>query len=170
MSVPHAGESLRRWGADHVRGSVITLGADRIGHGIGAIRDPHVLALLLDRAIPLEVCPTSNVRTRVSQRLGLHPFPHLDSMGLTLTVNSDGPPLFGTTLTDEYRLLATAFDYRREGLGRIARNAFVAALCDPALRRSLLDEFDAWIQCRMRRWPSEGDTGPSESGFARTRP
>ena len=90
-SVPHAGESLRPWGADHVRGSIDTLGADRIGHGIGAIRNPHLLALLVDRAIPLEVCPTSNVRTRACPRIGLHPFPHLDAMGLTLTVNSDGP-------------------------------------------------------------------------------
>ena len=145
-SVPHAGESLRSWGAAHVRGSIEVLGADRIGHGIGAIRDPDVLVLLRDRAIPLEVCPTSNIKTRVCRRIGLHPFPHLDAMGLTVTVNSDDPPLFGTTLTDEYRLLATEFGYEPEGLTRIARNAFTAALCDQALRRSLLDEFDTWAR------------------------
>ena len=143
-SVPHAGESLRSWAADHVRGSVETLGADRIGHGIGAIRDPHLLAVLADRAIPLEVCPTSNLRTRACERIALHPFPHLDGMGLTLTLNSDGPPLFGATLTDEYRLLADEFGYELDDLVRIARNAFTAALCEPALRRSLLEEFDAW--------------------------
>ena len=76
--------------------------------------------------------------------LRLHPFPHLDGMGLTLTVNSDDPPFFGTTLTDEYRLLATEFGYGRDDLVRIARNAFAAALCEPALRRALLEEFDAW--------------------------
>ncbi len=145
-SVPHAGESLRDWSADHVRGSIYALGADRIGHGVGAIRDPHVLALLHDRAIPLEVCPTSNLKTRVCRDLRLHPFPHLDAMGLTLTVNSDDPPFFGTTLTDEYRLLATEFGYGPEDLVRIARNAFVSALCGPALRRALLDEFDAWVR------------------------
>ena len=143
-SVPHAGESLEPWAAEHVRGSVQDLEADRIGHGIGAIRDPHLLAVLLDRAIPLEVCPTSNLKTRVCEVLALHPFPQLDAMGLTLTVNSDDPPLFGTTLNDEYRLLNTAFGYGLRDLARIARNAFVATLCDPALRRSLIEEFDTW--------------------------
>ena len=143
-SVPHAGESLRRWGADHVRESIDVLGADRIGHGVGAIRDPHLLAVLLQCGIPLEVCPTSNLSTRVCERLSLHPFPHLDGMGLTVTVNSDDPPLFGTTLEDEYRLLATEFGYGRADLARIARNAFASALCEPELRLSLLDGFDAW--------------------------
>ena len=145
-SVPHAGESLTRWGADHVRGSVDMLDADRIGHGVGAIRDPHLLARLSDRGIPLEVCPTSNLRTRVCERLSLHPFPHLDGMGLTVTVNSDDPPLFGARLSDEYRLLATEFGYGHADLARIARNAFTSALCEPELRLSLLDEFDAWAR------------------------
>ncbi len=143
-SLPHAGESLRRWGADHVRGSIESLEADRIGHGIGAIRDPHLLALLVDRAIPLEVCPTSNLRTRVCERQALHPLRHLDLMGVTVTVNSDDPPLFGTTLNDEYRLLANRFGYDESGLARIARNAFNSALCEPELRSSLLEGFDSW--------------------------
>ena len=80
------------------------------------------------------------------ERLALHPFPHLDRMGLTLTVNSDGPPLFGTTLNDEYRLLATEFGYGATDLARIARNAFAAALCEAELRSSLLQEFDTWTR------------------------
>ncbi len=155
-SVPHAGESLAPWAAGHVRGSIETLGADRIGHGIGAITDPHLLALLLDRAIPLEVCPTSNLRTRVCERLALHPFPHFDRMGLTVTLNSDDPPLFGNTLNDEYRLLATRFGYGPADLSRIARNAFTAALCEPALRRSLLEEFDAWTRTHGMEASPEG--------------
>ena len=144
--MPHAGESLTRWGANHVRGSIDVLDADRIGHGVGAIRDPHLLAILLDRGIPLEVCPTSNLRTRVCERLSLHPFPFLDGMGLTVTLNSDDPPLFGARLNDEYRLLATEFGYGHEDLTRIARNAFTSSLCEPELRLSLLDEFDAWAR------------------------
>ena len=147
-SVPHAGESPEPWAADHVRGSIEALGADRIGHGFGAIKDPRLLTVLRDRAIPLEMCPTSNVKTRVCERLALHPFPHMDAMGLTVTVNTDDPPLFGTTLNDEYRLLATEFGYQTSDLVRIARNAFVAALCDTDLRASLLDEFDTWAQSR----------------------
>ena len=147
-SLPHAGESLTAWGADHVRGSIEALGADRIGHGVGAIRDPHLLALLLDRAIPLEVCPTSNLSTRVCESLALHPFRRLDRMGLTVTVNSDDPPLFGTTLNDEYRLLVNGFGYGAAGLVRIARNAFSSAMCEPELRSSLLEEFDTWARSR----------------------
>ncbi|MCY4371454.1 MAG: adenosine deaminase [bacterium] len=143
-SLPHAGESLRPWGADHVRESIEVLEADRIGHGVGAIRDPHLLALMLDRAIPLEVCPTSNLSTRVCEMIALHPLRHLDRMGLTVTVNSDDPPLFGTTLNNEYRLLATGFGYGATDLVRIARNAFTSAMCQPELRSSLLHEFDAW--------------------------
>lgn len=149
-SLPHAGESLRAWSADHVRESVVALEADRIGHGVGAIRDPHLLALLADRAIPLEVCPTSNLRTRVCELENLHPFPHLDRMGLTVTVNSDDPPLFGTTLSDEYRLLADRFGYGVSDLSRIARNAFSSAMCEPELRRSLLREFDTWAYSQDR--------------------
>lgn len=145
-SLPHAGESLRSWGADHVRGSIKVLEADRIGHGVGAIRDPHLLSILLDRAIPLEVCPTSNLRTRVCERIALHPFPHLDRMGLALTVNSDGPPLFGTILNDKFRLLATEFGYGAADLARIARNAFTASLCEAELRSPLLREFDTWAR------------------------
>jgi len=76
--------------------------------------------------------------------IALHPLRHLDRMGLTVTVNSDDPPLFGTTLNNEYRLLATGFGYGATDLVRIARNAFTSAMCQPELRSSLLHEFDAW--------------------------
>ena len=69
-------------------------------------------------------------------------------MGLTLTVNSDDPPLFGTTLNDEYRLLATEFGYGATDLARIARNAFSAAMCEAELRSALLQEFDTWARSR----------------------
>jgi aminodeoxyfutalosine deaminase len=143
-SVPHAGESLGAFGAPHVWGSINDLQADRIGHGVGAINDPGLLTLLLDRQIPLEVCPTSNTKTRVCDRVEQHPLPHLDRMGLMVTVNTDDPPIFGTTLNDEYRLLVDVFDYDRDGIVRLARNAFLAALCGAELRTSLLDGFDAW--------------------------
>ena len=67
-------------------------------------------------------------------------------MGLMVTVNTDAPPIFGTTLIDEYRLLATTFDYSPSAITRIARNAFAAALCEAELRSSLLEEFDTWAR------------------------
>lgn len=143
--LPHAGETL---GADSVWGAVNELQADRIGHGVRAIEDPHLLALLRDRQIPLEINPTSNICLGVYRRMAEHPFPHLDRMGLLLTVNSDDPPLFNTTLCQEYAALATEFGYDQANLARIARNAFTAftaSAAEPALKSRLLAEFDAWL-------------------------
>ena len=147
-SVPHAGESLGTFGAPHVRGSIDVLHADRIGHGIGAINDPRLLTTLLDRQIPLEICPTSNLKTRVCREIEQHPLPHLDRMGLMVTINTDDPAVFGTTLEREYQLLADTFGYDAAGIVRLARNSFLATLCEPELRASLLTEFDAWAASR----------------------
>ncbi len=140
-SVPHAGETE---GADSVAAAVHLLGADRIGHGVRAIEDPSLLTILRDRQIPLEINPTSNICLHVYRRMAEHPLPHLDRMGLKLTINSDDPPLFNTTLCDEYRLLAGEFGYDRAGIARLARNAFEVNRAEPALKQRLLAEFDAW--------------------------
>jgi aminodeoxyfutalosine deaminase len=142
VSVPHAGETL---GAESVWGAINTLSADRIGHGVRAIEDPSLLALLRDRQIPLEINPVSNVRLGIYPTLAHHPFVHLDRMGILVTLNSDDPPLFNTTLLDEYRLLAETFGYDQAGLARIARNAFLSSAADVALKESLLTEFDGWL-------------------------
>ncbi len=142
LSVPHAGETM---GAASVLSAVIDLQADRIGHGVRAIEDPFVLALLRERNIPLEINPTSNVCLHVYRRAAEHPFPHLDRMGLTVTVNSDDPPLFNTTLEQEYALLAVEFGYDRANLARIARNAFAVSGLPDEPKRRLLAEFDDWV-------------------------
>ena len=141
LSVPHAGETQ---GAESVWGAIHALGADRIGHGVRAMEDPQLLAYLAQHQIPLEVNPTSNVRLHVYPAAARHPFPHLDRMGLLLTVNSDDPPLFNTTLCQEYELLVAEFDYDRADLARIARNAFAVAGVEPEVKARLLAEFDAW--------------------------
>jgi adenosine deaminase len=141
-SVPHAGETL---GPSSIWGAVNALQADRIGHGVRAIEDPALLWLLAERQIPLEVNPISNVRLGIYPSVDLHPFPHLDRMGLLVTVNSDDPPLFNTSLVDEYQLLADVFGYEEDDLIRIARNAFRATAADPLLKQSLLAEFDDWV-------------------------
>ncbi|HPB65539.1 MAG TPA: hypothetical protein PLW80_03200 [Spirochaetales bacterium] len=129
---------------ESVAAAVHLLGADRIGHGVRAIEDPALLTILRDRQIPLEINPTSNICLHVYRRIAEHPLPHLDRMGLKLTINSDDPPLFNTTLCDEYRLLAGEFGYDRAGIARLARNAFEVNRAEPALKQRLLAEFDAW--------------------------
>lgn len=147
LSVPHAGETA---GPQSVWGAVVALKADRIGHGVRAIEDPELLALLKERQIPLEINPTSNICLHVYRRAAEHPFPHLDRMGLLVTVNSDDPPLFNTSLTQEYALLAREFGYDAANLARIARNAFAAAGVETAVKERLLSEFDEWVANRAQ--------------------
>lgn len=143
LSVPHAGETM---GADSVWGSVRDLQADRIGHGVRAIEDHNLLALLKDKQIPLEVNPTSNECLHIYPSFADHPFPKLDQMGLMVTINSDDPPLFNTTLVREYERVADEFGYDAPNLIRIARNAFVVAGVGSDVKKQLLAEFDTWVE------------------------
>src|SRR5262249_50740191 len=89
-AVPHPGEAA---GPESIRGALESLGAERIGHGIRALEDPSLVAELRARAIPLEVCVTSNVRTGVVPSIVMHPLPKLLEAGLTVTLNSDDPSM-----------------------------------------------------------------------------
>jgi aminodeoxyfutalosine deaminase len=141
LSVPHAGETE---GAASVWGAVRDLQADRIGHGVRASEDPQLLTLLQEQQIPLEINPTSNECLHVYS-LTEHPFRQLDEMGLLVTVNSDDPPLFNTTLCQEYEVLVQSFGYETADLIRIARNAYTVAGVETAVKTRLLTEFDDWV-------------------------
>lgn len=116
----HAGESV---GPESIRNAVELLGAERIGHGLSAIQDPEVMALLRDRRIPLEVCPTSNVATGLVPRLEDHPLPRFLEAGLVVTLNSDDPAMFGTSLQEEFVRSARAFSLSREQIVQLSENA-----------------------------------------------
>ena len=146
LCIPHAGEIE---GPGSVWGAIHALGAQRIGHGVRAIEDPLLLSYLHQRQIPLEINMTSNLCLHVYQRLGHHPLPHLDRMGLLVTVNSDDPPLFNTDLTQEYTLLIDEFGYTLTGVARLARNAFIAAAMPDSLRQRCLDELDVWLRANL---------------------
>lgn len=141
LSVPHAGETV---GPESIWGSLKALKADRIGHGVRALEDPGLLATLKVRQIPLEINPTSNICLNVYPTLTAHPFRQLDERGLIVTVNSDDPPLFNTSLVQEYAILANEFGYDAASLARVARNAFVACGADAKTKKNLLAEFDSW--------------------------
>jgi adenosine deaminase len=142
LSVPHAGETA---GPESIWGALRALQADRIGHGVRAIEDPALVELLRDRKIPLEINPTSNICLHVYPDYASHPFRVLDRTGIPVTVNSDDPPLFATSLADEYGVLAAEFGYDRADLARIARNAFVVSGAPPAVKGRLLGEFEQWV-------------------------
>lgn len=132
--VAHAGE---HGGPEVIRSVLDTCGAERIGHGVRAVDDPELLAELAASGVPLEVCPTSNVRLGVCADLASHPLPRLRQSGARVTVNSDDPPLFETTLNDEYLRLAETFAWGPEELAELATAAFEASFATGAERREL---------------------------------
>ncbi|MEU1645282.1 adenosine deaminase [Micromonospora zamorensis] len=141
-SVPHAGETT---GPQTIWDALNELGAERIGHGISAAQDPELLTHLAERQIGMEICPTSNVRTRAVASLDEHPLPQLVEAGLLVTINSDDPPMFGTTLNDEYAVAARLLGAGREGLAGLARNAVTASFLDPAGKQRIGAEIDAYL-------------------------
>lgn len=146
-SVPHAGEAS---GPESVWGAIRLLGAERIGHGIRAIDDPELVAYLREHQIPLEVCPTSNVCTGVVPRLESHPIRQLFDSGVYITVNSDDPPMFNTTLTDEYLALHQSLGFSVDEIEQIVLNGVRAALLPDEHKAQMEQAFVAEF-ARLRR-------------------
>ncbi len=140
-SVPHAGETT---GPQTVRDAVEVLDAVRIGHGISAASDPEVMALLIERDVVLEVCPTSNVCTRAVSSLEEHPFPALREAGVRVTLNTDDPGMFDTDLNREYLAAHQVFGLDVPALAEVAREAARGSFAGEATRRRLLAEIDAF--------------------------
>ncbi|QYN40803.1 adenosine deaminase [Pseudonocardia sp. DSM 110487] len=138
-SVPHAGETV---GPDEVWAAVTELGAERIGHGIGAAGDPRLLEHLAEHGIPLEVCPISNLRTGAVKDVEAHPLPALVAAGVPVTLATDDPGMFHTDLDAEYLLCHEAFGMGIAELADIARTGARAAFCSPGLRDEILAEID----------------------------
>ncbi len=135
--VAHAGEAC---GPESVRKAVELLGAERIGHGLTAARDPAVLALLRGREIPIEVCLTSNVATGVLARVEDHPLPQFLEAGLVVTLNTDDPAMFGTNLVNEYLLAAKTFGLAPQQILHLCQNAIRAAFLSEEEKLDLLNK------------------------------
>jgi adenosine deaminase len=135
--VAHAGEAA---GPQSVRAAVEVLRAERIGHGVRAIENPAVVALLAERRIPLEICPTSNRLTGAAPAGTIHPLGALDAAGCVVTIDADDPALFGTTLLDEYRYVADTFG--EDAVLRFARNGIDASFAAPAAKARLHAELE----------------------------
>lgn len=137
-SVPHAGETQ---GPESVWGAIRDLHAKRIGHGVRASEDPDLVAYLVQHQIPLEINPTSNLALGVYPSFAAHPLRHLWDAGAYLTVNSDDPPLFGTSLTQEYHVLIDHFGFTAADLERVVLNALAASLLPPDRKAALAVDF-----------------------------
>jgi aminodeoxyfutalosine deaminase len=140
-SVPHAGETT---GPETVWDALHLLGAERIGHGISAAEDPALLAHLAAEGIPLEVCPSSNVATRAVERLEDHPLATIVEAGVPVSINSDDPPMFGTSLVQEYEVAAGLLGLTEAGVADLARAAVHASFAPDQVKASLTAEIDDW--------------------------
>ncbi len=149
-SVPHAGETT---GPETVWEAIRLLGAERIGHGTSSAQDPALLAHLAETGIALEVCPSSNVATRAVASLEDHPLSAFVDAGVTVTINSDDPPMFGTTLNREYAVAADLLDLDADGVATLARAAVAASWAPDGVRA----ELEAAIDDHLAAWPARGD-------------
>jgi aminodeoxyfutalosine deaminase len=135
----HAGETA---GPESIWGA-LNLRAERIGHGLTAGQDPELLEELSKRQVPIEICITSNLRTGCCASLEDHPVRNFFEHGLMMTLNTDDPAMFGTSLTREYQLAQDAFKFTDEHLRELARNSFEASFLPAEQKLALLNQFDA---------------------------
>jgi aminodeoxyfutalosine deaminase len=141
-SVPHAGETT---GPQTVWDALEQLGAERIGHGTSSVQDEKLVAHLVEQQIPLEVCPTSNIATRAVDILENHPVKEMYDAGVFVTINSDDPPMFNTTLNQEYEIAAGLLDLDRAGITVLAKNAVQASFMTDTEKAQLSDEIDTYL-------------------------
>lgn len=124
--------------------SLDILEADRIGHGVAAIRDEAVLERLIRERVVLDVCPSSNVAIGEFESLEAHPMAEFWRRGVEMTISSDDPPFFATTLTDELRHVVRLAGLSRDDLGELQRRAARHAFLPSAERDRLVATIDAW--------------------------
>ncbi|MDC1141694.1 adenosine deaminase [Planctomycetota bacterium] len=136
----------------------LDMDAQRIGHGIRAVQDSALMKILVDRNVPLEVCPVSNECTGAVDKLADHPLQQLIDAGLPLTLSSDDPAMFHTSVSNEYQVAHEVLGVDCPTLVRLARNGFEYAFTTDTERRELLARFDtearAWCKERGIEFPS----------------
>lgn len=137
----HAGESA---GPESIWGA-LNLKAERIGHGLTAGQDPELMEELAQRQVPVEICVTSNLRTGCCGDLAAHPVRRYFDEGLMVTINSDDPAMFGSSLVGEYELVQGQFGFSDDHLRELARNSFEASFLAAEKKVEFLNLFDAAV-------------------------
>ena len=135
----HAGEF------DSARGmqeAIEHLPIKRIGHGVAAIDSPETMALLKEQNIALEICPSSNIKLGLYKNMAEHPFPKFLDSGLNISLNSDDPPFFGTTLAEEYKRVQEAYQYSNDSMNNITKMAIDSAFVDADTKQKLQKKID----------------------------
>lgn len=151
-SVPHAGEAT---GPANIWEALDGLGAHRVGHGTSSVQDPVLMERLRDHGIHLEVCLTSNVATRVVTALDEHPLRQMVDAGLSVSINSDDPPMFNTTLTEEYRHAARLLGPSIDAVQGLMMMAVDASFAGAGTRQRITDDL-ADVAARHRQTGANG--------------
>ena len=142
----HAGES---WGPDSIRQALLYNGAHRIGHGITLVEDPDLMQYVADRQIPLEICPTSNVQTKVVADFESHPIRRIVEAGVPVTVNTDNRLFARTTMTDELWLAHTRCGIDADALREIVLNGFRHAFVPWEQKQAMIAEVGAELAAKV---------------------
>ncbi|MBI2265304.1 MAG: adenosine deaminase [Armatimonadetes bacterium] len=148
----HAGEAA---GAESIWTVIKKLGVERIGHGLRAFEDPGLVFYLAEKQIPLEMCVTSNVKTGACPKAAAHPIGDYVQRGLSVTVNSDDPVMFGSSITEEYLFLAQQLGFTMEDLKRLSLNGISASFLTKAEKEEMRSLFEAeWQEILARPFVS----------------
>ena len=139
----HAGEAA---GADYIWQAIRDLKVDRIGHGTAAKDDHELVQYLIDNKIPIEMCPISNVRTNVVNKLSDHPIIDFHQKGMIVSVNTDDPKMFHTSLVEEYLSLIDTFDLELLDIYHLALNGIESAWCSEAQKKNLKNELNQYYK------------------------
>jgi len=146
----HAGEAA---GAASVWAAIRDLHVERIGHGIRALEDVNLMKFLAEQAIPVEVCPVSNVRTGVVHSIDEHPVRRFFEMGLNISINTDDPAMFGNSLAEEYGLLESRLGFTRDEIRTLLLGAIRSSWLPGTRKDNMMTEFiadPAWLQSHSR--------------------
>jgi adenosine deaminase len=139
----HAGELM---GWQSVKAALDHIRPARIGHGVRAIENPDLVRRIADEGVVLECCPSSNIALKVFDSFADHPFPALQAAGCKVTLNSDDPPYFWTSLKREYDIAAEHFSMNDKALAAVTRTAIEAAFVDKKTRTALLTRLDGGVR------------------------
>jgi adenosine deaminase len=141
-ALPHAGEMA---GPASVHAAVTALGASRVGHGVRASEDPHVLALLAEQRVAAEVCPSSNVALGIADTSADVPLLTLMDAGVPIALGADDPLLFGSRLAAQYRIARDVHGLDDAALARLALESVTSSLAPEALKARLAEGIAGWL-------------------------
>lgn len=142
LTVAHAGEEGP---PEYIWEAIDLLGVSRIDHGVRCIEDPKLLEYLIEKQIPLTVCPLSNIKLRVFDSMEEHNLKQLLDMGLCVTINSDDPSYFGGYMTENFQAIKSALHLSNEDICQLVRNSFRATFLNSEDQQALNAELDQFI-------------------------